>query len=106
MRPEACSGEAELAAEAVPQRQDMRGSGDALLQPHQLYPAVLRASFLRGVVRDRPVLAEALRLQPPRHHSQRDQGVGNGARARSEEHTSELQSPMHISYADFCLKHT
>src|SRR3546814_6671316 len=23
---------------------------------------------------------------------------------RSEEHTSELQSPMRISYADFCLK--
>src|SRR3546814_1871161 len=44
MRPEACSGEAELAAEAVPQRQ------------------------------------------------------------RSEEHTSELQSLMRISYAVFCLK--
>src|SRR3546814_6383501 len=26
------------------------------------------------------------------------------ARARSEEHTSELQSLMRISYADFCLK--
>src|SRR3546814_2787379 len=25
---------------------------------------------------------------------------------RSEEHTSELQSLMPISYADFCLKHT
>src|SRR3546814_3270781 len=25
---------------------------------------------------------------------------------RSEEHTSELQSPMRISYAVFCLKHT
>src|SRR3546814_10783051 len=24
--------------------------------------------------------------------------------ARSEEHTSELQSPMRISYPDFCLK--
>src|SRR3546814_5581784 len=28
----------------------------------------------------------------------------NGARARSEEHTSELQSLMRISYAVFCLK--
>src|SRR3546814_3025603 len=27
-----------------------------------------------------------------------------GARARSEEHTSELQSLMRISYAVFCLK--
>src|SRR3546814_5023879 len=26
------------------------------------------------------------------------------ARSRSEEHTSELQSLMRISYADFCLK--
>src|SRR3546814_1129859 len=27
-----------------------------------------------------------------------------GVRGRSEEHTSELQSLMRISYADFCLK--
>src|SRR3546814_10265237 len=34
-------------------------------------------------------------------------GAGDGtiaARARSEEHTSELQSLMRISYAVFCLK--
>src|SRR3546814_11827477 len=29
---------------------------------------------------------------------------GQGRRARSEEHTSELQSLMRISYAVFCLK--
>src|SRR3546814_7784748 len=29
---------------------------------------------------------------------------GDGGRARSEEHTSELQSLMRISYAVFCLK--
>src|SRR3546814_4936831 len=39
----------------------------------------------------------------------RPQGVGDGGRgavpqARSEEHTSELQSLMRISYAVFCLK--
>src|SRR3546814_1019752 len=42
----------------------------------------------------------------------RDIGLGNGATpppvvietARSEEHTSELQSLMRISYAVFCLK--
>src|SRR3546814_6879573 len=40
-----------------------------------------------------------------------DRGIGNGAQrvlddhaARSEEHTSELQSLMRISYAVFCLK--
>src|SRR3546814_6870790 len=30
--------------------------------------------------------------------------AGRGAEARSEEHTSELQSLMRISYAVFCLK--
>src|SRR3546814_2694339 len=30
--------------------------------------------------------------------------IGLRARIRSEEHTSELQSLMHISYAVFCLK--
>src|SRR3546814_2238633 len=40
---------------------------------------------------------------PPRRGSQRDQPVLFRA-ARSEEHTSELQSLMRISYAVFCLK--
>src|SRR3546814_2562094 len=31
-------------------------------------------------------------------------GFGGGAVGRSEEHTSELQSLMRISYAVFCLK--
>src|SRR3546814_2222162 len=31
-------------------------------------------------------------------------GVNNQYRGRSEEHTSELQSLMRISYAGFCLK--
>src|SRR3546814_7303655 len=40
------------------------------------------------------------------HHrrAQRDAGVHRAAGARSEEHTSELQSLMRISYAVFCLK--
>src|SRR3546814_7874522 len=33
-----------------------------------------------------------------------DFGVAGGIVARSEEHTSELQSLMRISYAVFCLK--
>src|SRR3546814_1219692 len=33
-------------------------------------------------------------------------GREDGARGRSEEHTSELQSLMRISYAVFCLKKT
>src|SRR3546814_1102151 len=34
----------------------------------------------------------------------RDAGGGTGKGGRSEEHTSELQSLMRISYAVFCLK--
>src|SRR3546814_7436878 len=33
-----------------------------------------------------------------------DRGTGRTGRGRSEEHTSELQSLMRISYAVFCLK--
>src|SRR3546814_8128466 len=33
-------------------------------------------------------------------------GLGHESRFRSEEHTSELQSLMRISYAVFCLKKT
>src|SRR3546814_12138411 len=35
---------------------------------------------------------------------ERNRGSRQGARSRSEEHTSELQSLMRISYAVFCLK--
>src|SRR3546814_4639864 len=39
----------------------------------------------------------------PLHSRRRRYGLGNGG-GRSEEHTSELQSLMRISYAVFCLK--
>src|SRR3546814_9685089 len=38
----------------------------------------------------------------PAHHL--DAAVGDAKQRRSEEHTSELQSLMRISYAVFCLK--
>src|SRR3546814_7629330 len=40
----------------------------------------------------------------PLRFSFRDWGFGIGDSERSEEHTSELQSLMRISYAVFCLK--
>src|SRR3546814_1506223 len=41
----------------------------------------------------------------PAHDAQRDnQLIGEEGERRSEEHTSELQSLMRISYAVFCLK--
>src|SRR3546814_9185113 len=42
--------------------------------------------------------------QCPRTLSCRTLPTGNRASGRSEEHTSELQSLMRISYAVFCLK--
>src|SRR3546814_1679043 len=47
------------------------------------------------------------RLPDPRHpegRSDRKASSGRRVRARSEEHTSELQSLMRNSYAVFCLK--
>src|SRR3546814_5411870 len=41
--------------------------------------------------------------RPRRDHDRPDRGVVG---RRSEEHTSELQSLMRISYAVFCLKNT
>src|SRR3546814_7647300 len=46
-------------------------------------------SAARGAARNKPIVAVK---------------SGRNARARSEEHTSELQSLMRISYAVFCLK--
>src|SRR3546814_8647406 len=48
-------------------------------------------------------------IRPPGGQAARLQGqvpgrTGRASSARSEEHTSELQSLMHISYAVFCLK--
>src|SRR3546814_2693589 len=65
-------------------------------QPAGIHPAL-------GPAR-RPVV---LRRQMP-HHPRRDQVERRGfplrPEVRSEEHTSELQSLMRISYAVFCLK--
>src|SRR3546814_6457324 len=55
-----------------------------------------------------PRLRHALLALRRRHRRWRGEGLVRGARLlrqlRSEEHTSELQSLMRISYAVFCLK--
>src|SRR3546814_10186305 len=48
----------------------------------------------------RPVLINSMRWSPSNSALQ----AGFGQTMRSEEHTSELQSLMRISYAVFCLK--
>src|SRR3546814_1761885 len=45
-----------------------------------------------------------LPARPRLHRTQPAAQAGGGLRQRSEEHTSELQSLMRISYAVFCLK--
>src|SRR3546814_5721879 len=55
-----------------------------------------------GAVGVGPGAVAALRVDPPGGGLRG--GVGVGAGARSEEHRSELQSLMRISYAVFCLK--
>src|SRR3546814_7749055 len=50
------------------------------------------------------IVAVAISSPPPQLRQLPSDIAGQAARARSEEHTSELQSLMRISYAVFCLK--
>src|SRR3546814_6863615 len=62
----------------------------------------------RGICPISLVMIEHDRISPPLRHGDGDDFVPKLAvapcRCRSEEHTSELQSLMRISYAVFCLK--
>src|SRR3546814_5659279 len=78
------------------------------------YTTLFRSRVAFGRLQDEGVAAgERNREHPHRHHrrevERRDagnhaQGLAEGDGVRSEEHTSELQSLMRISYAVFCLK--
>src|SRR3546814_1164415 len=70
-----------------------RGSGMVTVDP-----------FTRRVLRRRQPETAVTLAQPPqdRHGKQHHPGLANDL--RSEEHTSELQSLMRISYAVFCSK--
>src|SRR3546814_3196368 len=75
-------------------RRSVGGEGRALVPPRlQREQSVRQGSALCAVPLDR----RHYRLRP--RAGQRDR-----AQLRSEEHTSELQSLMRISYAVFCLK--
>src|SRR3546814_6845004 len=71
--------------------------------------------MLNAAIRDRPGRAKASamdrggagtcgRIRPAAGMAPGLERVGKNASRRSEEHTSELQSLMRISYAVFCLK--
>src|SRR3546814_7352764 len=64
------------------------------------HPQVPRQSSHSLRCRERPFLARC----PHRGEFRCTGSLGPPPRSRSEEHTSELQSLMRISYAVFCLK--
>src|SRR3546814_6864499 len=69
------------------------------------YTTLFRSDHLARLGRDRRGRTGLARLHP--QADRRPQGLSDPAprdRIRSEEHTSELQSLMRISYAVFCLK--
>src|SRR3546814_20252235 len=75
-----------------------------------LHDALPIAGRLRGDPRVRPGDPRSRAGRPPRRYDPRlPVDLANPqrpVRGRSEEHTSELQSLMRISYAVFCLKKT
>src|SRR3546814_3027098 len=68
-----------------------------------LHPPRQPSTGIGGKTRLAMLCAEAQTLLP-QQHACKLQPVEPGRCARSEEHTSELQSLMRISYAVFCLK--
>src|SRR3546814_3376969 len=90
------------------QRQQVR-NGEAGLAGDEIERAVMGAAQLffgkAGV--DRPPqrgVAEKQIFDAPAHLGLAQEKGRSGGHLRSEEHTSELQSLMRISYAVFCLK--
>src|SRR3546814_1165571 len=62
------------------------------------------AAVVKGGSAEGRVTGRASRCGPRRYGRRRERGCGRHRRNhRSEEHTSELQSLMRISYAVFCL---
>src|SRR3546814_3093048 len=66
---------------------------------------ILHGDFGRSIVSTEPVLKELLRYFPATIELVLvAMALSTSSMVRSEEHTSELQSLMRISYAVFCLK--
>src|SRR3546814_4302731 len=81
-------------------RQPPRSTLTDTLFPYTTLFRSVRADSLRGWA---SVIGQEL-TWPHRHLRQAQDRLDPGAAFRSEEHTSELQSLMRISYAVFCLK--
>src|SRR3546814_1254353 len=98
---------AQVVAEARPQEAAVVALAEPVDVEHlrQLRAGLVERQPVAEVVGE-VVAAERLhRHRVAAHHADLAGGRGGGLRAhRSEEHTSELQSLMRISYAVFCLK--
>src|SRR3546814_2702128 len=72
---------------------DRSGVQEIIVHTGQHYDANMSAVFFNE-----------LSIPEPQHHLGIGGGLHGAMTGRSEEHTSELQSLMRISYAVFCLK--
>src|SRR3546814_4617769 len=91
-----CSSD--LLAAHPPKQQDGLGGVRGL-------SATWKANDIGGRLMDALAAAQPLAKDDMPDRAPRGPGLGKeGALVRSEEHTSELQSLMRISYAVFCLK--
>src|SRR3546814_8517069 len=87
-----------------------RRSSDLFTPPRDLRDAVQHRARGKRARSDHVARADAVEdreRDAPRQRHQRgglDPGRDDKVAARSEEHTSELQSLMRISYAVFCMK--
>src|ERR1044071_3700033 len=72
----------------------------------QMSPLQHQLSGPRGIRQSQRVVVVLVRVAPAAlpHPDVAKPGAGNHFGVRSEEHTSELQSRVDISYAVFCLK--
>src|SRR3546814_5197467 len=72
--------------------------------PHGLLPQASRCDVFRSRIHNQDQAPSLLSTRAPRIRSWQHASHRSCRHQRSEEHTSELQSLMRISYAAFCLK--
>src|SRR3546814_2155899 len=79
------------------------GRADGKKQGHERYARLILRRNVQVAVQQKIRLS--LKPARPKVHQEKGEVIQHiGRRKRSEEHTSELQSLMRISYAVFCLK--
>src|SRR3546814_1996374 len=79
----------------------VRGAGSKARMPKPRYSPSGRSRILSSIVPSPPRVGQHALLPP---NSAQSSLPASRSFSRSEEHTSELQSLMRISYAVFCLK--